>query len=911
MPTSDIERPLHDDVRRLASTLGRVVRRLEGEAAFRAVEDLRAASRARRHGGGEPLEALFARVEALPHAELAVVTRAFTLFFLLINTAEQVHRVRRRAAWSADVTAPQPGSAAWALHNLRDAGHDATGARAALNRLDVSPVLTAHPTEATRRTVLDLQARLADLLLQRERATGAAVTRVDDATEAEVELLWLTSEVRRDRPTVLDEVAGVVWYLEDRLLDAADAVSGAFERAFEDVFGEPVGAPLSPIRFGSWVGGDRDGNPFVTGEVTLAAARRGAFVTARKLHRDVDALARAIGPSARYAPPPQALLTSLEADRAALPDVWAANAARDADEPVRLKLSFIAARLEATGRVIAASDRGVPAPDRAAYPTADALLADLRLVDDALVSAGAARVRAVRLAPLMARVRAHGLHGFRLDVRDDAGAHAAALDGICDTVRVPHLDGDGLRRELLGKRPLVSRDQPLPEEAARVLGTFAAVRQIQDDHGEAAASTVIASMAGSVDDMLRMLVLAREVGLVDLAADPPRSRVDVVPLFETLADIERGPETLRSMVADRVYRRQLAARGGRQQVMLGYSDSAKDAGMLPAAWALYVAQESLAAVAAEAGVTLTLFHGRGGTVGRGGGSPVYRALSALPAGTCDGALRLTEQGEIISQKFGLPQIAERSLEVLLTGTLAAATEDWRSALAPGEEASFRAAMDQMSAAALPAFRQRVHEDPALFRMFIDTTPVRQLANVHFGSRPAYRERGVGSMRGIRAIPWVFGWTQTRLMLPGWLGVGEGLGAVLDAPGGLVLLQRMARAWPFFDDLLAKVEMVCAKTDLEIARLYVDGLGGDRALYDTLAASFHRTVDALQRVREAPLLANNRFLRASIALRNPYVDPLNLAQLVLLRRQRGGADPAVDALLGTAINGVAQGLRNTG
>jgi phosphoenolpyruvate carboxylase len=341
--------------------------------------------------------------------------------------------------------------------------------------------------------------------------------------------------------------------------------------------------------------------------------------------------------------------------------------------------------------------------------------------------------------------------------------------------------------------------------------------------------------------------------------------------------------------------------------MLGYSDSAKDAGVLPAAWALYRAQERLAEIADRHGVGLVLFHGQGGTVGRGGGSPVYRALTALPPGTMRGRIKITEQGEVISQKFGLLAIAERSLEVLVVGALMAF-------VGSGEvEPRFREVMERLAALALPAYRSRVHESDELFRLFLECTPVRELAMVHYGSRPAYRDKGAGTMAGIRAIPWTFGWTQMRLTLSSWLGVGTALATVAAEPGGLDVLREMAQRWPFFDDLLGKIEMVCAKSDLEVARLYVERLGGDAVLFDELAAEFDRTVQTVLAIRQAPwLLGDNPVLQASIVLRNPYVDPLSLLQVHLLATKRAGIpDDALDRALASTLNGVAQGLRNTG
>lgn len=919
---------LHEDVRRLAATLGRVIRRLEGEEAFRTVEELRRACRARRRGepGAAGLRELLARVEALPLELSALTARAFTLFFLLINTAEQVQRVRRRDAYrgGGDGAAPQPASARWTMRRLRDDGRTAAEVAGALARLDVRPVLTAHPTESTRRTLLALQARVAELLLRREATADAERPALDDALEGEVELLWLTAEVRHDRPSVLDEVSTVLWYLETRLLDAGARAHDTLVRAFEAEFGEQGSAGTAealrlgvPIRIGTWVGGDRDGNPYVTPETTLAAARRASHVILGRYRQALDGLIERLSLAAHLAPPPAALVDTLDADRAALPEVWEANRRRNADEPLRLKLTFVAARIDATRRRVAARDAGRPGHEAAAYADAAAFETDLRLVREYLLAAGAAEACRTALDPFIALVRAHGFHGFLMDVRDHADVHAAALADVAARLGLAALDGAAIRRELGGRRPLVGGRLPVADETRRVLDTLRAVRTVQDEMGEAAASTYVVSMTTSPDDLLRVLLLAREAGLVDLAAEPPVSRLDVVPLFETLDDLERAPDVLRALLADPVYVRQLAARGRRQEVMIGYSDSGKDAGILASSWALYRAQDSLAGVCREAGVELRLFHGRGGSVGRGGGSPVYRALAALPPNTTGGRVKITEQGEIISQQFGLAPIAERTLEVTASGALLQEFSDWRDGVDAGEIERFRQTMDALAARSLGVYRALVHDDDALFTLFLAATPVTELASARFGSRPAYRPGAKAGIGGIRAIPWQFGWTQIRLMLPGWLGVGTALADMGATPGGLDALRRMARAWPFFDDLLAKIEMVCAKADLEVARLYVERLGGDVALLTQLESEFARTVEWVLRVRGSDrLLSDEAVLRSAITLRNPYVDPLSLLQIALIQRKRGAAAGApetasVDEALAATLSGVAQGLRNTG
>jgi phosphoenolpyruvate carboxylase len=905
-------------MRYLAAALGRVIRQLEGEDVFRAVEELRTQSRDRRRAGpGAPsLEALLERVDALPLELSAPVARAFTLYFFLINTAEQVHRVRRRRAYDRSTdTSPQPASFAWAFEQLKNRGTTPADVREFLRGLDVRPVLTAHPTEATRRTLLSLQARLADALLRRDDAPLSERVRIEEAIESDVELLWLTDEVRRDRPSVLDEVSSVIWYLEDRLMDAANVANANADRAFRAVFGKDLGV-TTRVRLGSWVGGDRDGNPFVTPEITVAATRRTAYALLARYRARLEHLVRQISISDMIAPATEELRASLEADKLLLPSIWQTNGRRDAHEPLRLKLTFIAGRIEALRRELASRDAGRPEIVNGAYQKPTDLLHDLELVRQSLTFAGADRARKVLLDPLIAQVEAFGFHGYALDLREDSEAHASAIASICEALSMPKLDAAGLRRELSGRRPLVASHLALPEATKGTLDIFHAMRAVQDELGEDAAPTYIISMCKRGEDLLNVLVLAREAGLVDLAGSEPVSHLDVVPLFETRADLAAGPGVMKELFDDPVYMRQLKARGMQQEVMLGYSDSAKDVGIIAASWELYRAQEALAALARERGVTLTLFHGRGGTVGRGGGSPVFRALSALPPGTVGGRIKITEQGEVISQKFGLLPLAERSLEVMLTGTLLAAFKDFREGLEPSEVELFRSAMDEIAETSRAAFRATVHDDPGLFQLFLKATPVRELTHVHFGSRPAYREKGAGTMAGIRAIPWNFGWTQMRFMVSAWVGAGSALEQALAKPGGLALLQSMAAKWPFFDDLLDKLEMVLAKADLDVARLYVKVLGGDERVMSRLEADFERTLHSLHTIRGRELIADHRFLQGSLALRNPYVDPLSLLQVSLLRKKRslpeGHPDLRhIDSALGTTLNGIAQGMRNTG
>lgn len=922
MPSAELrseDQPLHDDMRWLAAALGRVILRLEGQVVFNAVETLRIACRDRRRGtaGAPALRALLAQVEQMPTEVAAPVARAFTLFFLLINTAEQVHRVRRRRAYNlGKTTEPQRASLKWAFDELKKEGHSAKDVRNTVAKLRVRPVLTAHPTEATRRTVLNLQARLADALLALDECSTSEQAKLEERLEGDIELLWLTDEVRKNRLSVMDEVSTVIWYLEDRLLNASNHVHESCANSFRETFGEELGVDV-PLTLGSWVAGDRDGNPFVTPELTIAAARRHAHALLGHYQKRVMLLIERLSISSRIVVASQTLRDSLDKDKLLLPDVWEANSRRDAEEPLRLKLSFMMGRLEATRRAIASRDAGRPESLPGTYQGPSELIDDLQIVHDVVAKSKALHAARSLVAPFLAEVRMLGLHGYNLDVREDSAEHTQALNSIGRSIGLGELDAAAVRSELLGRRPLTSANLKLDEQSERVLAVFDAIRTVQDELGEGVANTYIISMCHSADDMMRVALLARERGLLDLSGENAWSRVDIVPLFETRDDLASASECIRALFKDEVYLRQLKARGMRQEIMLGYSDSAKDVGVVSAAWELYLAQEDLAEVARQAGVELTLFHGRGGTVGRGGGSPVYRALTALPPKSLTGSIKITEQGETISQKFGIPSIADRTMEVMMAGTLMATYADWRIGVSAEDQAKYREVVTKLADEARLAFRKVVHDDPTLFKLFLTATPVKELGHVHYGSRPAYRDKGAGTMSGIRAIPYNFGWTQTRLMLTAWLGAGNALADAASTPGGLKILQTMAKTWPFFDDLLGKIEMVCAKADLEISELYLTELGDFGEVFLTLKAEYELMVKTLLAIRgRESLLEGHRFLGDSMNLRNPYVDPLNLLQIVLIKRKRA-LDPAssdlklLDQVLGTSLNGIAQGMRNTG
>ncbi len=916
--TSD-DRPLHRDMRWLAGALGRVILRLEGKETFDLVELLRILARDRRKNdtGIEGLREILKKVETLPTVQAAPVARAFTLFFLLINTAEQVHRVRRRRSYEGKHgSSSQPASLKWAFEQLKEAGEGAESVRDSLKNLRCRPVLTAHPTEATRRTILDLQGRIADALLEHDDAPQSEKTRLEKRLEGEIELLWLTDEVRKNRPTVMDEVSTVIWYLEDRLLDSCNHIHESCASAFRETFDEELNVDV-PLTLGSWVAGDRDGNPFVTPELTLAAARRHTHALLGHYEKRVYRLVKRLSISRRIVPLSEELKQSLEKDRVLLPKIWDENGKRDEEEPLRLKLSFILGRLNKTRQRVAALDAKQPGVFTGAYQGAHELTQDIELVDREVRRSNAGHAARSLVAPFLTETRTLGFHGYNLDVREDSEEHTIALDSIFKSVGLPPSDNQTMRKELLGRRPLTSSNLALDEKTEKILAVFHTIRKIQDELGQGAANTYIISMCHGVDDMLRVALLARECGLLDLSTSVPTSRIDIVPLFETGDDLAHSADAMRTLFTDEVYMRQLKARGMRQEIMLGYSDSAKDVGVVTAAWELYLAQEKLADIAREFGVELTLFHGRGGSVGRGGGSPVYRAITALPPQTITGSIKITEQGETISQKFGIPSIAERTMEVMMAGTLMASHQDWRNGVSSTDIQAFRDMANQLSISSRQAFRSVVHDNNELFSVFLQATPVKELAHVHFGSRPAYRDKGAGTMSGIRAIPYNFGWTQTRLILTAWLGAGHALSEAAAQPGGLETMQKMAKIWPFFDDLLGKIEMVCAKADLDIAELYLTELGDFGEIFSNLKSEYNKMVDTILAIRQKDtLLEDHSFLGQSMRRRNPYVDPLNLLQITLMKRKRALKDDSealvlIDQALGTTLNGIAQGMRNTG
>jgi phosphoenolpyruvate carboxylase len=902
---------LRADIRLLSTLLGETLIRQGGEELLKLAEQVRGLARATLREGTTEIRSLLATLDVGTAVQLA---RAFSTYFLLANVAEQLHRSREQRAQVGDRRGPLR---AVVDRLARDV--DRAEVEAVLARMELRPVLTAHPTEASRASVQAILRQVADVLDQGlpEELLLRRLARL-------VDLLWQTDEIRPGQPTVLDEARAVAYYLEQ-------LGTRAVPELWEDFEAELARASFvlprqsHPVVLGCWVGGDRDGNPNVSPQVTLDVLRLYADRALTIQLRLIDQLVEELSVSTRVVGVSEALRCSLAVDRRLLPEVYDRYIRLNADEPYRMKCSYIHSRLTRTQQRIRDGVAHQPGRD---YLGAGSYLADLEVMDASLRGHLGERIAEGTLARTLRSARALGLHLASLDVREHADKHHAALAALYDPLGelpVPYAELDRgeravlLSRELAGRRPLTARSAKLPPAAADVLAIFDAIRFAQQTFGEAAASTYIVSMTKGVDDVLAAAVLAREAGLITLApsGDPADGRctctVDLVPLFETATELRCAGELLDEMLRDPAYRQLVRARGDLQEVMLGYSDSNKDAGITTSHWVIQRAQRQLRDTAAAHGVRLRLFHGRGGSVGRGGG-PAGEAVAASPYGTVDATLKVTEQGEVISDRYSLSALAHDHLEILLAAVLEATLLHQTSRVAPEVLNRWDEAMDVVSSAAHAAYRDFIGL-PGLSEFFSAATPVDELSWLNVGSRPMRRPgSGKPTLEGLRAIPWVFGWTQTRMVVPGWYGLGSGLRAARDAGLGPVLDEM--RDWAFFTNLLGNVEMTLAKTDLRIAECYVSALVEPslQPLFDTIVSEHDLTKrEVLRLTGGSTLLERHHLLRHTLQVRASYLEPLHHLQISLLARRREVDEPDPDlrrALLRT-VNGIAAGMRNTG
>jgi phosphoenolpyruvate carboxylase len=880
---SDPHKPLRDDVRLLGELLGETLKQHAGEEIFDKVERVRALAKRGRAGSDEDFRTLADELGRMSLDEAVPITRAFAHFLHLANIAEQHHRIRRRREYQRDPKAsPQRASCEDAFARLLADGVTPERLHEAVCALRIELVLTAHPTEVARRTMVQKYNRIAGVLGRRDRLDLTPIEREDTvaALHREIATAWQTDDVRDERPSPLDEVRSGLVIFEQSLWDALPRYLRAVDRALRAATGRALPIDVSPIRFGSWIGGDRDGNPNVTPQVTRRACFLSRWVAANLYVKEIDALRDELS-----------LVT-------ASPDLR--ERAVGAREPYREFLRGVRARLLATREWIEASLRSDDdvAPGSEVYVEATDFEAALRVCHQSLEQTGHGLVAAGRLADVLRRVSTFGVTLARLDVRQDAGRHAEALAAITSALGLgSYADWDEqtrlnfLLRELTGRRPLIPADLIATPEVNDVLDTFRMIARLP---AESTGAYVI-TMARSASDVLAVELLQKEMRV------PARLRV--VPLFETSQDLRNAGAVMNALFELPRYR---ARTRGHQEVMIGYSDSAKDVGRLTAGWDLYQAQEQIVAACRRHDIRVTLFHGRGGSVGRGGG-PTYLAIRSQPPGSIDGTLRVTEQGEMLQAQFGLPDIAVRTMEVYTTGTL----EAW---LAPVAEPppEWRACMDRLAADARAAYRRVVYEDPRFVEYFRASTPESEIGELNIGSRPA--RRGTGTTVGsLRAIPWQFAWTQTRLMLGAWLGVEDALDRAI-ARGERDQLRAMYREWQYFQSSIGLIQMVLAKADGEIAAEYDRQLvpKGLKPLGEDLRTRLARAVAAVLEIAgERELLESNPVIRRSIDVRNPYVDPLNLLQVELLRRVRQESDPRARVALMVTVNGIAAGLRNTG
>jgi phosphoenolpyruvate carboxylase len=912
---------LRADIRLLGNLLGETLVRQHGQTLLDLVEEVRAltkrirtaqAAGRRDHGTVRQLTRLLAGLDIDTTIQLV---RAFTTYFYLANVAEQSHRLDEEGT-------RQGARRSWleaTVDTIAAADIDRDVVEAVANRLELRPVFTAHPTEAARSSILTKTRAVAELLDERAdpRLSSAELARTERRLAELIDLIWQTDELRRARPTPVDEARSAIFYFDEIFEDVAgdlyDEVDYQLGRLGVDL---PLDA--APLHFGTWVGGDRDGNPNVTPEVTFDVLEPQHDHALRGLIAAVEAFSTEISTSELIVTISDELAESLERDAASLPAVHQRFHELSAGEAYRQKCAFIHQRLINTRRRIAEGAQHQPGLD---YAHSGDLRDELLVMHRSLTTHHGQLIAKGSLARLIRRVSAFGFHLAVMDIREHATKHHAALDRLYE--RQGEVAYDGLDREartsllveeLGGTRPLAPIATVLEGEAARTLEIFHTIRRALDRFGEATIESYIISETRGADDVFAAIVLARDAGLIDLPSGV--ARIGFVPLFETIDEVRDAGEILDRLLSCRPYREIVRLRGEVQEVMLGYSDSNKHGGITASQWGLYRASRALRDVALRHGVELRIFHGRGGTVGRGGG-PTGEAIMAQPWGTIAGRIKITEQGEVIADKYGLPSLASANLELALSATIEASVFHRTSRQPSSVLADWDAAMETITEAAYDAYRALV-EATDLVPYFLNATPVEELAEMNIGSRPARRPAGGDDnlgLGGMRAIPWVFGWTQTRQIVPGWFGVGAGLEA-LRTKGSGDLIDQMYSDWSFFRTYISNVEMTLVKTDLSIAARYVEALvpEAQRGPFEVIRTEHDRTVAQIKQITgEAALLDRYPVLQRTLAIRNIYLDPISYLQVSLLERARAVETPDEDlrrALLLT-VNGLAAGLRNTG
>lgn len=912
------DEPLRRDINLLGRVLGRVLVEQEGQEFLDTEEEIRLLCKRLRFEYDPELDRRLRRlIEGLDPEVLEKVVRAFSVYFQLVNIAERYHRIRRRRQYeSLPENPPQRASLSSAISRLKGEGLDAEKLQEILDTMNVGLVLTAHPTEAMRRSVRSKHANIAEILGALESSPMGWKERrgLEESLAEETTVLWQTDELRARRPEVSQEIERTLLFFENPLISATLEAYREFEDELARRYPEDTPSLGRVLEFGSWVGGDQDGNPYVKPETLSTALGLHRELILKRHLGSVLALAGHMSQSARLVEVSDELRRSVEEGERLLPDIAERGQGLDPNEIYRRKLLLVAGRLKST-----LEDQDAPT----SYAGASELIEDLQIVRRSLLDHGGERVANGGLRDLIRQVEVFGFYLAKVDVRKESSKIVEAVAEVVSAATEEDLlamDEEArtslLRKLIASPVPLDVATDELSETTREVLEAFAQIQKAREAFSDPPVESFVLSMARHASDVLCVQLLARRAGLlgVDEEGRCTSNYLKVSPLFETIDDLERAPDALRQLLADPFYRSSLARSGNVQEIMLGYSDSGKDAGYVASNWALYRAQTLLSQVAKEHGVRVRIFHGRGGSAGRGGG-PSYEAIMAQPPGTLDGAIRITEQGEVISFKYSMRGLARRNLDTVLAAVL----EKSADGSPPDPEPRWSEAMDELSETAQQTYRALVYDDETFVDFFSEASPIRELSLLNMGSRPARRVESP-SVESLRAIPWVFAWTQNRLLLPSWYGAGSALEAFARRDGGLDVLREMYAGWPFFRTLVDFMQMTLAKSDMRIAETY-SSLVVDEHVRDRLWQRISDEHDACARAvlevtGNRSLLDNSPVLQRSIRLRNPYVDPLSYVQVSLLRRLRALPEesPERESVLKTlllTISGISSGMLNTG